>query len=81
MLKVVILVCSMQLAPADCQLDTATAVIQGPDASDAVLCGLHGQAYLAITGLATARNDEYLKIRCTHPSSAPAIGRASTDLP
>ena len=80
MLEVVILVCSIHLAPADCQVDTATAVIQGPDVANSVLCGLHGQAYLATTGLA-AHHDSYLKIRCRRAAVGLADKAASMARP
>lgn len=66
LMKVTILVCAMGLPRADCSVDTATAVIQGPDVQSPALCGLHGQAYIADTAIADyADDDHYVKIRCT----------------
>lgn len=71
MFKVLILVCSATLSPAECQADTAVAVIDGPEAPNEVMCGLNGQAYLANTALAEKHEDEYVKVKC----SRSAIGR------
>lgn len=66
MFQILILVCSMSLAPIDCQADSAVDVIQGPEAASVEMCGLHGQAYLAEIALGTRhRDDEYVKIKCT----------------
>lgn len=66
MFQVLILICSMSLAPADCQRNSAVDVIQGPQADNVAMCGLHGQAYLAEIALgARHRDDEYVKISCT----------------
>jgi hypothetical protein len=73
MMKVTILVCAIGMPQADCSVDTATAVIQGPDAESLVTCGLHGQAYIADTAIADYADDEhYIKLRCT-------MGERSTD--
>lgn len=71
MFKVLILICTVQLAPPDCQIDTASAVVQGPDAANETMCGLHGQAYLAHSAFADLRKDRYLKVTCRR---APAKG-------
>lgn len=71
MFKVLILVCSSALSPSECQVDSAVSVINGPEAPDARICGLNGQAYLAETALAAKHEDEYVKIKC----SRTAIGR------
>lgn len=66
MFKILILICSVGLSPAECRTDTALDVIQGPDASSEAMCGLHGQAYLAETALGERRREnEYVKISCT----------------
>lgn len=49
MFKVLILVCSVNLAPAECQINTALDVINGPEAQNELMCGFHGQAYIAET--------------------------------
>ena len=65
MLKVLILICATGLPQPECSIDTATAVVQGPEAASLMECSLHGQAYLAPTALAGYLTDgHYLKIRC-----------------
>ncbi|MBX6320739.1 MAG: hypothetical protein IRY94_02825 [Rhodospirillaceae bacterium] len=75
MFKVVILICSMYLAPADCRLNTANAVIDGPEAPDQATCGLAGQAYVAQTAIGQRRHeDEYVKLSCTATSIGKTVG-------
>ena len=75
MFRIVILVCSMQLAPADCQVNNAIDVINGPEAYDSVSCGLYGQSYLAGTALGEAhRPDEYVKISCLRTGIGKNVG-------
>jgi hypothetical protein len=64
MFQVLILICSVGLAPGDCQVETALDVVRGPSAPNALLCGLHGQAYIAPTALAPRGPGEYVKIKC-----------------
>lgn len=74
MLKMLILVCAMGIAPADCRPQSALDVISGPDVANPVMCGLHGQAYIAETALASrGHDDEYLKIVCVKPSAKAAL--------
>src|SRR5882724_1181042 len=73
--KVLILVCSINLAPADCQTDTAVDVISGPEAVNQSVCGLYGQAYIADTAVGAAlRDDEYVKVKCTHTAIGKIVG-------
>lgn len=66
LMKVTILVCAVGMPQADCSVDTATAVIQGPRVESPSMCGLHGQAYIADTAIADyADEDHYIKLRCT----------------
>jgi hypothetical protein len=74
MFKVLILVCSINLAPADCQRDNALDVITGPDAQNEMMCGFYGQAYVADTALVGRRDDEYLKVTCTRTSIGKRVG-------
>ena len=70
MFKVLILVCSINTTPADCQTDTALDVITGPEAANQSVCGLYGQAYIADTALGTKLPDnEYVKVKCTRATS------------
>lgn len=65
MFKVLILVCSVQISPQDCQTDNAVDVIQGPDASNEITCAFTGQAYIAETALGTGLGrDHYVKVTC-----------------
>jgi hypothetical protein len=74
MLKMLILVCAVATAPADCRPQSALDVISGPDVASPVMCGLHGQAYIAETALAGRHHeDEYLKIVCVRPSAKAAL--------
>jgi len=68
MVKVLILVCSMGIAPQDCEQDNAVDVIVGPVAANELACGFHGQAYLAGTALAPT-DGNYVKIQCTRAAS------------
>lgn len=69
MFQVLILICSLHTAPAQCQTYNAVDVIQGPDVASAELCGLQGQAYIAQIAYATPhKDDEYVKIKCTRTS-------------
>ena len=74
MFKVLILVCSTALTPSECQVDSAVAVINGPEAPSERLCGLNGQAYLAGTALAARHEDEYVKIKCSHTTIGKTVG-------
>jgi hypothetical protein len=72
MMKALLLICALSTPHADCSVDTATAVIQGPDASSLVECGLHGQAYIAEGALAGYLDDaHYLKVACTSRQVLP----------
>ena len=75
-MKTLILICALGLSRPDCSIETATAVIQGPEATNLAQCGFVGQAYLASTALAGYVEDgHYLKILCTAgggPDSPPA---------
>jgi len=74
MLKVLILVCSTALAPSECHADTAVAVINGPDAPSARLCGFDGQAYLAGTAIGALHDNEYVKLECSYTTIGTTVG-------
>lgn len=74
MFKVLILICSVSMSPADCQAYNAVDVIQGPDSASELICGLHGQAYLAQIALDRHRDDEYLKVKCTRTTIGQNVG-------
>ena len=65
MFKVILLVCASSLSRGDCQVETARAVLYGPDARNEIVCGLQSQAYLAATEIGRSlQTGEYLKISC-----------------
>src|SRR3546814_17573396 len=74
MFKVLILVCSMALAPEDCQTDSDVSVINGPDGPNALMCGLNGQAYVASTALAHTTPHETTKVRSPPATTGPTGG-------
>lgn len=75
MFKVLILVCSVSVSPADCQINTALDVITGPEASNEIQCGLFGQAFYAETAMGgQQRADEYLKVKCTRTTIGTTVG-------
>lgn len=75
MFKTVILVCAMNVAPPDCQNETALDIISGPLAANELMCGLHGQAYIAGAGYMERHPGEYIKIKCTRtaPTAKMAV--------
>ncbi len=76
MLQVVILICSTSLSPADCQIQHGAGRHRyGPQASNAMMCGLQGQAYVAKTAIVGRSPNEYVKIRCSPPKAAKAAQR------
>lgn len=74
-MKTLILICALATLRQDCSIETATVVVQGPEAASLARCGFLGQAYLAGTSLADYVEDgHYLKILCTsghRPDPAP----------
>jgi hypothetical protein len=72
MFQVLVLVCSTSLSPSDCQKTTALDVFLGPKVPNEMICGFHGQAFLAQTSLGTRGPNEYVKIRCTRLSDGQA---------
>lgn len=73
--KVLILVCSIALSHADCQPETALDIIQGPDVANELMCGIHGQAYIASSAVGThLKNGEYVKITCSRTTIGRNVG-------
>ena len=65
-MKTLILICAFATLRQDCSIETAAAVVQGPESAGLAQCGFLGQAYLADTALASYVEDgHYLKILCT----------------
>jgi hypothetical protein len=72
MFKTLLLICALETPQAECSMTTAEAVIQGPDATSLVQCGLHGQAYIAHGAIAGYLDGaHYLKITCTAGQRLP----------
>jgi hypothetical protein len=79
MMKTLLLICALGTSHADCSMDTAAAVIQGPDARSLVECGLHGQAYIAHGAIAEYLDGaHYLKITCSSDPRRQAAVKAPT---
>ena len=82
MLQVLILICSANISAAECQLETASDVINGPKVASVMECGLHGQTLLAQGGLLKRADGDYAKIKCTHQKAValPATDRTAQKL-
>ena len=66
MLRILILICSADVSPPDCQRETALDLISGPEVVSVFSCAMQGQAVLASTANIGRRGNEYVKIRCEH---------------
>jgi hypothetical protein len=66
MLRILILICSSQVSPQDCQRETALDLISGPQVNSVFSCAMQGQAVLASTANIGRRPNEYVKIGCEH---------------
>lgn len=75
MFQVLILVCSVNLAPADCQAETALDLINGPSVASEMMCGLHGQAYIAQSSLRPSPAGEYVKVKCLRSAKGEVARR------
>jgi hypothetical protein len=73
MVKVVILVCALSLPRAECQPETARAVVQGPEATNATMCMFRGQAFLAGSAIEVGRN-EWVKVLCQRTEIGRNVG-------
>jgi len=72
MLKMLILVCSSHLPPADCQLETALDIIQGPQVASIFECGMASQVMVAQTSILRRAHGEYMKVKCSPVEKAEA---------
>lgn len=70
MFTTLILVCALGQEPRDCQPETAISVTRGPDSENELICGLHGQAYIASTEIRPGPG-EWLKIMCRRSKNVP----------
>jgi hypothetical protein len=84
LLQVLILVCSVDQAPPDCQPQTALDVIVGPAAANEIACARDGQAYVAGTPFVVA-GETWPKILCARGlpegASAPQLAARSGPRP
>ena len=80
MFKVLILVCSMNLAPQDCEIKNAIHVIAGPMVSSELSCRRSAQTLIFRTAVAPT-DAEYVKIQCKRLSSTEASADPSTGQP
>jgi hypothetical protein len=76
--KVLILVCSVQQSPADCQPESAVDVISGPDEPNEIACARDGQAYVAPTPLVVA-GETYPKILCLRIAAEQRPGQTRVE--
>jgi hypothetical protein len=67
MFKVILLVCAASVTPGDCQADTPLYLLNGPDATNEVMCGI-GQSLVY---------GEYLKIVCQRGPRERVLEEAS----
>jgi hypothetical protein len=74
-IHIVILVCALATARADCTPETAIDVTQGPRVESELMCGKLGQAVLAGTAIAPREGIEYVKISCVREHHGEAAGR------
>ncbi|MDW6026503.1 hypothetical protein SAZ10_32555 [Mesorhizobium sp. BAC0120] len=75
MLKMLILVCSVNVSPADCQQETALDIIQGPQVASVFECGMASQAMAAQTSILRHGSDEYMKVKCSRLKVADAAAK------
>ena len=82
LLKALILVCAVDIAPADCNSDSARVVLAGPEVRSNGMCGMNAQAYLAQTAIGREKTDEeYLKVICTRRQKAERMLGARNKAP
>jgi hypothetical protein len=72
MLKMLILVCSTAVSPANCQLETALDIIQGPQVASIFECGMASQVLVAQTLILQRSKGEYMKVKCSPAKAAEA---------
>jgi hypothetical protein len=74
MFRVLVLICSVNMPPGDCQAYNAVEVIRGPEAANEVACGIEVQFFLAQHPSALIRAGEYLKIQCVRTTIGKSVG-------
>ena len=80
MLKMLILVCSSNLSPADCQLETALDIIQGPQVASIFECGVASQVLVAQTSILHRGKGEYMKVWCSPVKATEAVQSEADDV-
>jgi len=71
---VIMLICSAGISVSNCDADTATDVVRGPDANSIFDCGFTGEAMIASTALGPGLGkDQYLKIVCADKHHLPKM--------
>jgi hypothetical protein len=74
MFQIIALICALEIAPSDCRAETGLDVFYGPVVANEVMCGFHGQAFLAETALPARSPNEYVKIQCVRkPATQQAL--------
>jgi hypothetical protein len=68
--SLVILICSITLSHSDCQPNTATDIVRGPQVDNAVMCGLNAQTMIAGTDFLQGDKTQYMKVVCTPSKNA-----------
>jgi len=73
---VTILICAVGMATAECQSDTATRVLPGPEVGSVFECQMAGSIYAASQPIVSEllNQGNYMKIQCTETN----IGTEST---
>jgi hypothetical protein len=79
MLKMLILICSANMSPADCQVETALDIIHGPQVASVFECGMASQVMAAQTSLLRRGPGEYMKVRCSPLKVAEAASERKAD--
>jgi len=68
--SLMILICAATLSRSDCQPDTATDIVRGPEVDNAIMCGLNAQTMIAGTDLLQPDKTQYMKVICTRSTDA-----------
>ena len=69
MLSVVVLICSLTIAPQDCTSANAVATLRGGEANTPMSCGTELQAMLGRSAIKPDPEKEYAKIVCRRQTS------------
>jgi len=72
MIKMMILICSANLSPADCQVETALDIIHGPQVASVFECSMASQVMAAQSSILRNAPSEYMKVKCSPVKVAEA---------